>query len=81
MSQIHTYVITGSFKNLIFTGQYENESNEHIDRGSFSLMLVRNGKKMEGFFASYGDDEHRIFPFKCILNRHSELKQHDIAKA
>ena len=80
-SQIHTYAINGSFRNLILTGQYENESNEHIDRGSFSLMLVHNGKKMEGFFASYSDSKHRIFPFKCILNRHGDLQKHDATKA
>jgi len=42
-SDIHTYGFTGSFKNLILTGEYENQDCAHIDRGSLSLMLRRNG--------------------------------------
>ncbi len=69
-SDIHTYSIRGSFKNLILTGEYENNHSGHIDRGSLSLMLVKNGKEFRGFFASYADNDHRIIPFRCVLKRH-----------
>lgn len=69
-SQIHTYSVTGSFKNLILTGEYENDDCSNIDRGSLSLMLRGNGNKLEGFFSSYSDHEHHMAPFKCVLKRH-----------
>jgi hypothetical protein len=68
-SDIHTYGFTGSFKNLILTGEYENQDCAHIDRGSLSLMLRRNGDSLEGFFSSYDDGEHNMAPFKCVLKR------------
>lgn len=69
ISKIHTYDVTGSFKNLILTGEYENRNKERIDRGGLSLMVVSNGRKMKGFFSAYTDEEHRITPFRCILRR------------
>lgn len=68
-SDIHTYDFTGSFKNLILTGEYENQDCANIDRGSLSLMLRENGGSLEGFFSSYADSDHRMAPFKCILKR------------
>jgi hypothetical protein len=68
-SDIHTYGFTGSFKNLILTGEYENQDCAHIDRGSLSLMLRKNGGSLEGFFSSYDDGEHNMAPFKCVLKR------------
>lgn len=68
-SDIHTYRFTGSFKNLILTGEYENQDCAHIDRGGLSLMLRENGRRLEGFFSSYADSEHRMAPFKCVLKR------------
>lgn len=68
-SDIHTYSFIGSFKNLILTGQYENQDCSHIDRGSLSLMLRRNGRNLEGFFSSYADGDHKMAPFKCVLKR------------
>lgn len=68
-SDIHTYRFTGSFKNLILTGEYENEDCAHIDRGSLSLMLRENGRSLEGFFSSYADGDHHMAPFKCVLKR------------
>lgn len=68
-SDIHTYSFVGSFKNLILTGEYENQDCSHIDRGSLSLMLRKNGRNLEGFFSSYVDGEHNMAPFKCVLKR------------
>lgn len=69
-SQIHTYTVKGSFKNLILTGEYENDDCSNIDRGSLSLMLRENGNTLEGFFSSYADHDHQMAPFKCVLKRH-----------
>lgn len=69
-SDIHTYSVRGYFKNLILTGEYENNHSGHIDRGSLSLMLVKNGREFRGFFSSYADSSHKIVPFRCVLKRH-----------
>ena len=66
-SDIHTYDVQGTFKNLILTASYESTSDSHIDRGALSLMLRENGRLLEGFFSSYNDDEHCMSPMKCYL--------------
>ncbi len=71
-SDIHTYSFSGSFKNLILTGQYENQDSAHIDRGSLSLMLRENGRRLEGFFSSYTDHDHCMAPFRCVLKRQNQ---------
>lgn len=68
-SDIHTYRLSGSFKNLILTGEYENQDCAHIDRGGLSLMLRGNGQSLEGFFSSYVDEDHKMASFKCVLKR------------
>lgn len=68
-SKTYSYNIQGTFKNLILAGTYETFSKDHMDRGAFSLMLLENGKKLEGFFSSYSDGEHRISPMQCILRK------------
>ncbi len=68
-SKVHSYNIVGTFKNLILSGTYEPFSKDHMDRGAFSLMLLENGKKLEGFFSSYSDGDHRIAPMQCILSK------------
>lgn len=72
-SKVHTYTISGSFKNLILAGCYETCSRDHIDRGALSLMLKNNGKVFEGFFSSYSDNRHRISPMQCILKKKNQL--------
>lgn len=76
-SEVHTYVLQGSFKNLMLCGNYENENPQNIDRGSFSLMLKENGLKLEGFFASYTDKDESIYPFKCELKRNGDSNLFD----
>ena len=66
-SDIHTYDVQGTFKNLILTASYESTSDSHIDRGALSLMLRENGRLLEGFFSSYNDNEHCMSPMKCYL--------------
>lgn len=72
-SKVHTYTITGSFKNLIFAGCYETCSRDHIDRGALSLMLKNNGKVFEGFFSSYSDNQHKVTPMQCVLKKRNQL--------
>lgn len=66
-SDIHTYDIQGTFKNLILTASYDSTSESHIDRGALSLMLLKNGALLEGFFSSYNDNENCMSPMKCYL--------------
>lgn len=72
-SKVHTYTISGTFKNLILSGCYETCSRDHIDRGALSLMLKNNGKVFEGFFSSYSDSEHKITPMQCVLKKKNQL--------
>lgn len=72
-SKVHTYTISGAFKNLILAGSYETCSRDHIDRGALSLMLKNNGKVFEGFFSSYSDNQHKIMPMQCILKKKNHL--------
>lgn len=77
-SDVHTYNINGSFKNLILTATYESSSKDNIDRGALSLMLLRNGEILEGFFSSYGDNNHRITPMKCIFTKRNQVNDNKI---
>ena len=70
-SDIHTYEVNGTFKNLILTASYESSSENHIDRGALSLMLINNGNLLEGFFSSYNDSDHCMSPMKCYLYKRS----------
>lgn len=72
-SDFHTYTVDGTFKNLIFTANYESCSKNHIDRGALSLMLLKNGEIFEGFFSSYGDNSHRILPMECVLSKRAPM--------
>lgn len=72
-SKVHTYTISGSFKNLILAGCYETCSRDHIDRGALSLMLKNNGKVFEGFFSSYSDSQHKVTPMQCVLKKKNQL--------
>jgi len=74
-SNICSYSISGTFKNLILSGCYETTSKDNIDRGALSLMLLENGKKLEGFFSSYSDGGHRIVPMQCILKKKNQLNE------
>lgn len=68
-SKTHSYNIVGTFKSLILSGTYETFSKDHLDRGAFSLMLLENGNKLEGFFSVYHDGKHIIAPMRCILKK------------
>lgn len=74
-SDIHTYDINGTFKNLILTANYESTSENHIDRGALSLMLIKNGEVLEGFFSSYSDTEHRMSPMKYYLSKRNVVSK------
>jgi len=76
-SQVCSYNITGSFKNLILSGCYETTSKNNIDRGALSLMLFDNGKKLEGFFSSYSDSGHRVVPMRCVLNKNDQTTENE----
>ena len=55
-----TYAISGEFKNMLLTYQYESNNPLSIDRGCFSLLLQNNGKKLVGCGAFYYPPNHRI---------------------
>jgi hypothetical protein len=81
-----SYLLTGSFRNLILSATYETEDRRSLDRGSMTLMLTENGGKLVGFFAYYSDLKHEINHIPVIWYREktefdADYKKHQIEEA
>jgi hypothetical protein len=70
------YCITGSFRNMLLPLTYETTDNQKTDRGSITLICVRNGERLKGKIAFYHTLEDSIatgnilwFRSKDDLNR------------
>jgi hypothetical protein len=48
-----TYLLTGSFKNLILTLTWVSREKSALDRGAWTLKLTDNGMKFVGYGAYY----------------------------
>jgi hypothetical protein len=55
-----TYDINGSFRNLVLTAAYSAQDTAALDRGTVSLMLVNNGKTLQGFCSYYSYLDHKV---------------------
>jgi len=64
-----TYKFTGEFRNLILTINYASINSSNIDRGTLTLMLIENGKKLKGYYSFYFDPENRINSLELVFNR------------
>jgi len=63
------YDISGTFNNLLLTGSYVPVNRSCLDRGSFTLMLVSNGERLEGHTSYYLDGEHTVVPDSYVWVR------------
>ena len=55
------YVFYGEFRNLILTLDYQSTREGSLDRGTYTLMLTENGRKLSGQAAYYEDDKHKVY--------------------
>ena len=61
--------IRADFKNLLLSGVYETSDKAIIDKGSFNLIAINNGKVLKGYFSAYENGSHSIRPFYCLLKK------------
>jgi len=59
------YVFSGTFKNLILTGEYSSANRAALDRGTFSVMLSNNGNSFSGFSSFYHDSKNGMGSEEC----------------
>ncbi len=63
------YNIKGTFKNLLLTLSYNSSDRVSLDRGSMTLMLVRNGDMLSGHSSFYEDISHSVCSAKILWHR------------
>ena len=63
------YEFEGEFRNLILTATYKNRSKNTLDRGTMTLMLKDNGKKLEGYCCFYNDKMHEVVSTDYVWSR------------
>ena len=54
------YTLCGSFRNMILPLTYESSDTSKTDRGSLTLMCIRNGERLSGKLASYNTYDDSI---------------------
>lgn len=55
------YEFAGEFRNLLLTLEYWSTRDGSLDRGTYTLMLTENGRKLSGQVAYYEDDKHKVY--------------------
>lgn len=63
------YDMRGTFNNLLLTGSYVPVNRSYLDRGSFTLMLVTNGERLEGHTSYYLDGKHTVVADRYVWDR------------
>jgi hypothetical protein len=64
-----TYELDGRFKNLILTVSYSATDKSALDSGTFTLMLVDNGRRFNGVSSLYVDGQNKIESHKCTWSK------------
>lgn len=64
-----TYLVQGTFKNMVLTGSYENTDRASTDRGTYTLRLVHDGALMEGVLLASSSDSSCVLSSPYILTR------------
>ncbi|MEM9556493.1 MAG: hypothetical protein AAGC60_19705 [Acidobacteriota bacterium] len=64
-SEGQSYLLSGTFHNLILTITYRIDNPRRIERGSLVLMLFDDGKQLKGQVSFYDDKQHRILTTEC----------------
>lgn len=64
-SEGQTYEFTGTFKNLLLTGTYQVTNSRSLERGTFTLMLVQGGARLQGYLSYYDNMVHSVRSAPC----------------
>lgn len=54
------YTLLGSFRNMILPLTYESSDKTKTDRGSLTLICIRNGERLSGKLANYSTYDDSI---------------------
>jgi hypothetical protein len=72
----------GIFRNLILTASYGSVDRTRLDRGSMTLMLVRDGQLLKGKLAYYANQSHAIEESDIIFGKNAlEFKDKETIRA
>ncbi len=63
------YTFSGRFKDLVLTCEYQPVHSKSIDRGTFTLIVNKNGNELIGCCAFYEDTSHTIVSHQYIWRR------------
>lgn len=64
-SEGQTYEFAGTFKNLLLTGTYQVTNSRSLERGTFTLMLVQGGARLQGYLSYYDNLVHSVRSAPC----------------
>jgi hypothetical protein len=67
------YDFEGSFYNGILTGTYTARNKSALDRGTYTLMLTKNGTEFHGSAAYYDDEASEIMEGKTTWTKASDV--------
>jgi len=67
--QGRTYILQGTFKNLMLTATYDPEDKTSMERASMTLILKSNGRRFLGFVSMYMDEFDLISPGRMIWDK------------
>lgn len=65
------YAFEGVFRNTILTGTYKAKNPGLLDRGTYTLLLTRNGMEFEGYAALYSDEECKVVSGESVWKKAS----------
>jgi hypothetical protein len=63
------YLFNGNFRNLILVATYHSRKDYELDRGSFALLLRKNGTLLEGQCIYFSDKSNSINNTQYIWQR------------
>jgi len=75
VSEDMRWKLDGYFENLILTLTYRALDRTKLDKGSITLMLVKNGACLDGYLSYYSDNGNCIKSVKMTLNRLPKQKR------
>jgi len=61
-----TYELSGSFNNLLLTAEYRATNTRRMERGAFTLMLVKDGSCFQGHLTYSDDRTNSVLSVPCI---------------
>jgi hypothetical protein len=73
-----SYSFSGEIRNLILTISYYSNDKSELDRGTITLHLIDNGKRMSGFVSYYSSRKNVIVSSLYIAEKKSNFNKEKI---